>query len=428
MLMFDFDTVALRDQANADDAFLLNARYWTARVHWDIGGEQYDLVVDDGKVSSFERVMGRSGEYSLVIAGPADAWSKLLAAVPPPRYDDIQFGGLTVGFSIEGDLVRDLGPYYGAVQDFVALLRSAHSGPSPARPVADVDRRFDSAVGRYVYLRVDGVQYRVYFEQAGTGPVPMILQHTAGADGRQWRHVLEDPDYQRLFTMYSYDFPYHGKSLPPTGIEWWTTEYRLTKDFLMKTVVDFCHALALDRPVYMGCSIGGHLAPDLALYYPDEFRAVIGINGGLASGGSRNGVENSWYHPRVSNDWKAAAMLGNTAPTSPMAYRRETTWIYSQGAPPALKGDVFYYSRDHDLTAEQARTIDTKKVAVYLLTGEYDPLAGDNGSVALARCIEGSYHQIIPALGHFGPSENPEDFKPYLLPVLEEVARIKSSR
>jgi pimeloyl-ACP methyl ester carboxylesterase len=191
----------------------------------------------------------------------------------------------------------------------------------------------------------------------------------------------------------------------------------------MKTVVAISHGLGFDRPVYMGCSIGGHLAPDLALYYPDEFRAVIGINAGLATPLRGNvETEESWYHPRVSNDWKAAAMLGNTAPTSPEAYRRETTWIYSQGGPAVLKGDVHYYSRDHDLTAEQARQIDTSKVAVYFLTGEYDFLAGDQGTARLAKEVAGCHFQVIPGLGHFGPSENPEDFKPVLLPVLERIA------
>ena len=40
--------------------------------------------------------------------------------------------------------------------------------------------RFDAAVGRYVYLTIDDVEYRVYFEETGRG-IPMLLQHTAGA-------------------------------------------------------------------------------------------------------------------------------------------------------------------------------------------------------------------------------------------------------
>ena len=73
---------------------------------------------------------------------------------------------------------------------------------------------FDTAVGRYVYLPIDGIEYRVYFEEAGTG-IPLLLQHTAGADGRQWRHLLEDTELQQHFHMLAYDLPYHARSLPP---------------------------------------------------------------------------------------------------------------------------------------------------------------------------------------------------------------------
>ena len=43
--------------------------------------------------------------------------------------------------------------------------------------------------GRYVYLPVQGDDYRVYFEEAGEG-IPLVLMHTAGTDGRLYRHLL----------------------------------------------------------------------------------------------------------------------------------------------------------------------------------------------------------------------------------------------
>ena len=52
--------------------------------------------------------------------------------------------------------------------------------------------RHDAAVGRYVYLTINDVEYRVYYESNGSG-IPLICQHTAGAHGFQWRHLLEDP-------------------------------------------------------------------------------------------------------------------------------------------------------------------------------------------------------------------------------------------
>jgi hypothetical protein len=43
-------------------------------------------------------------------------------------------------------------------------------------------------VGRYVHLALGGRPHRVYFEEAGDG-WPLLCLHTAGADGRQFRHA-----------------------------------------------------------------------------------------------------------------------------------------------------------------------------------------------------------------------------------------------
>ena len=280
--------------------------------------------------------------------------------------------------------------------------------------------RFDTATGRYIFLTIDNVEYRVYFEENGSG-IPVLMQHTAGADGRQWRHFLSNDRLAQHFRLIAYDLPYHGKSVPPTEKEWWKEEYKLTKDFLMKVPVTLSRELGLDRPIYMGSSIGGHLATDLALHYPEQFRAVIGLEAALATPG---GYRDSWYHPRISNDFKASAMFGLMSPTSPEKYRRETSWVYSQGAPPVFKGDLYYYSVDHDLT-KTAEQIDTSKVAVYLLTGEYDWASPPSMSEELARRIKGAKYQTMVGLGHFPMSEDPERCLSFVEPVLNEIRGAK---
>jgi pimeloyl-ACP methyl ester carboxylesterase len=276
--------------------------------------------------------------------------------------------------------------------------------------------RFDAATGRYIYLDIAGVEYRVYFEEHGGG-IPLLLQHTAGADGRQWRHVLEDAQLARRFRMIAYDLPYHGRSLPPTGIAWWKLEYRLTKDFLMRVPVGLSRALELERPVYMGSSIGGHLALDLALHHPEKFRAVIGLEAAAATPGGYLEILN---HPRVSNAFKASLMYGLMSPTSPESSRREVAWGYSQGAPPVFKGDVYYHDIDHTM-GDTARQIDTSKVAVYLLTGEYDWNTPPALSQAVAEQIPGAFYQTMEGLGHFPMSEDPQRFLRYLRPILEKI-------
>ncbi len=276
--------------------------------------------------------------------------------------------------------------------------------------------RFDAATGRYVYLDLDGVEYRVYFEENGQG-IPLLLQHTAGADGRQWRHVLEDADLAEHFRMIAYDLPYHCKSLPPKSEPWWTREYRLTKAFLMSVPLALIEALELSDPFYMGSSIGGHLAVDLALHHPDVFRAVVGLEAALYTPGT---VSDELHHPEISNDFKAHAMYGLMSPTSPEAYRRETIWVYSQGAPAVFKGDLYYYSIEHDLR-ETASDIDTHKVAVTLLNGEYDSSGTPERGQALANRIPGAAYQTMEGMGHFPMSEDPKRFLQLIRPVLKEL-------
>ena len=279
--------------------------------------------------------------------------------------------------------------------------------------------RFDSPVGRYVHLDLDGVDHRVYFEEAGRG-IPLLLQHTAGAHNAQWRHLFEDERITSRFRLIAYDLPFHGKSLPPEGMEWWAEEYRLTTETFMRVPVTLARTLELDQPVFMGCSIGGLLALDLARYHPGDFRAVIGLEPALKVPGATSALAAFW-HPRVTSEYKATLMYGLMSPTSPEALRRETVFVYSQGWPPAFLGDLHFYIEDHDLR-EEAANIDTTRCPVYLLSGEYDYSATPEMARAAQSAIPGSTYQEMPGLGHFPMAEDPVRFIEYLLPVLERIA------
>ena len=279
---------------------------------------------------------------------------------------------------------------------------------------------FSPIRGGYVYLTVQDDEYRVYYEEAGAG-IPLILMHTAGTDGRIYRHLLEDAEITADFRVVAVDLPYHGKSLPPTTREWWTEEYKLTTSFLFDFMLAVNDALELDRPVYMGASMGGHLAVDLAISHPESFRAVIGLEAGLDTASTAPQKLLQWFfHPRIGNEMKAALMHTMMSPLSPEACRREVDFIYSQGAPAAFKGDLNYYGVEHDVR-ETAKTIDTTKCAMYILGGEYDWSGTPAVCRALHDAVEGSWYTEMKGLGHFAMSENPEAFKSYIQPVLEDI-------
>ncbi len=274
-------------------------------------------------------------------------------------------------------------------------------------------------VGKYLYLKVDGLEYRVYYEQAGTG-IPLVCQHTAGSDGRQYRHLLEDKEITSRFQVIAVDLPYHGKSLPPESKRYWEEKYKLHKEWFMNFWVAFITELNLKKPIYLGCSMGGHLAGDLALNHPDQFRACIGLEASMHSGGMERLIDEWWHHPRLSNDSKPAMMLSLCSPNAPEERVRETVWMYSQGAPAVFAGDLVYYGIEHDLR-ETASQIDTDKCMFFVLSGDYDWSAYPEACKELADAVPGASYTLMEGMGHFPMSEDPVQFKKYLMPVLNQI-------
>lgn len=418
--------VEIRAALAGDGEFAIAARYWTATVRLDLGAESYLLEVDGGEVADFRADADAGAEPDVVLSGPDADWAEILAPVPRAYFHDV-LSGPRFGFhqvTVTGDELADVFPYYHAIQRLVDVIRGVLHGPAAGALTAPAaDRAFDSAVGRYAYLTVGGVQYRVYFEEAGSG-IPLLLQHTAGSDGRQFRHLLEDPELQCRFRMIAYDLPWHGKSNPPSGRSWWSEPYRLTREFLLAFVPELSRVLQLDRPIFCGCSIGGLLAPDLALDRPEDFRAVIALNGIIKTGSTAPDavMGRSWFDPRMAPDWHAAWMLGRTSPLSPEAYRRETAWYYAQAGPGVLAGDLHYYQHEHNLEGQLA-DIDARKCPVYVVAGEYDPSrVARFGALPLAEGIPGAHYSVAPGAGHFMMSEDPDRFRSVIVPILSEIA------
>jgi pimeloyl-ACP methyl ester carboxylesterase len=271
-------------------------------------------------------------------------------------------------------------------------------------------------VGRYVCVNVLGDACRVYFEEVGQG-IPLVCLHTAGADSRQFRHLLCDEAVTRDYRVIAFDLPWHGKSYPPAG--WEKTEYRLTTERYVETIRAFCRALELDRPVVMGCSIGGRIVLQLAHANSTEFRALIGLE---AAEYQQPWYDTSWLHRGDVHGGEVCAALvsGLIAPQSPAEHRHETLWQYMQGGPGVFKGDLYFYRVDADLRGKLGG-IDTARCPLYLLTGEYDFSCTPDDTLRTAGAIFGAKVTVMKELGHFPMSENPTQFRSYILPVLDEI-------
>ena len=66
--------------------------------------------------------------------------------------------------------------------------------------------QFEPAIGRYLRLAIGGKPHRLYVEEAGTG-IPLLCLHTAGADGRQYRALMNHSETLERFRVIAFDCP-----------------------------------------------------------------------------------------------------------------------------------------------------------------------------------------------------------------------------
>lgn len=275
---------------------------------------------------------------------------------------------------------------------------------------------FEPVTGRYLHVELLGKPHRVYVEESGRG-IPLVCLHTAGSDSRQYRAVQNDPAILEHFRVVAFDMPWHGKSSPPAG--WQLGEYRLTSADYGGIVRGMVAALGLEKPVVMGCSIGGRIVLNLALDHAREFRALIGLQSGAHVDPY---YDVQWLHrPDVHGGEVCAGIVsGLIGPRAPEADRWETLWHYMQGGPGVFKGDLFFYKIDGDLRA-RVGAIDTAACPLHLLTGEYDYSCTPDDTRDLVRRIPGAQATIMPGIGHFPMSEDPQGFLAHLRPVLDSI-------
>ena len=271
-------------------------------------------------------------------------------------------------------------------------------------------------IGRYLTLDLGGAQHRIYFEEAGAG-IPLLCLHTGGADTRQYRHMMLDEAITSRFRVIAFDMPFHGKSTPPDG--WHREEYKLTLESYTQAILAFSAALELDRPILLGCSIGGRIVLHLAMSHPQAFRAMVGIACAVST---TPWSDTQWLHrPDVNGGEICAGIVsGLMSPASPEARRQETLWSYMQSGPGVFKGDLFFYRQSQGLS-EGVASIDTQACPLFLMSGNYDFSCTREDMTRTADMIPGARLIPMEGVGHFPMSENPDLFASYLQPVLDEI-------
>jgi pimeloyl-ACP methyl ester carboxylesterase len=274
--------------------------------------------------------------------------------------------------------------------------------------------------GRYLSITVGGAARRIYFEEAGQGR-PVLCLHTAGADTRQWRHLMNDEGMTTNHRLIAFDMPWHGKSLPPEGFE--TDEYLLTTDAYIETVLAVMDGLGLKQPILAGCSMGGRIALQFAALYPERFAGFIAIE---ASDFQPAWYDIDWFHRPDAHggEMGAALVSANISPYAPEVERWNTLWMFMQSGPGVFRGDLSFYTQDDSLIARLG-DIDTARTPVHMIVGAYDLTCTPEDAQRTADAIHGATLAVMDELGHFPMSEHPDGFRPFFVDALARMPKAR---
>ncbi len=110
---------------------------------------------------------------------------------------------------------------------------------------------------------------RYAYRQAGSGPV-IVLIHGITSDSSTWGEVM--PGLAKQFTVIAPDLLGHGGSAKPTGDYSLGAHASLVRDILQE--------LGHDRATFVGHSLGGGVAMQMAYQFPERCERLILVDSG----------------------------------------------------------------------------------------------------------------------------------------------------
>ena len=101
-------------------------RFWTGALILADGDARSALRFEAGRFAGAGASAAPAGPRDVEIAAAPAQWEKLLAAVPPPFYQDVFGASLHHPVSLGGD-VETLYAYYAAIRRVIEILREARA-------------------------------------------------------------------------------------------------------------------------------------------------------------------------------------------------------------------------------------------------------------------------------------------------------------
>lgn len=187
------------------------------------------------------------------------------------------------------------------------------------------------------YKTVAGI--KTYFE-TNDGPADgehtIVCLHTAGRECRQYHGMLEI--LESKYKMYSFDLPAHGKSWPLPGNKV-INNFRDYGAFVWAAV----EALGIEKPIIIGCSMGGNIVYYLAQNYP--VGAILSMQGADYTPTIDAAMLDLLHHPYVSAQHShvefSESLIGRACPPDARDF---IMWGVAQEISVTKQGDLSQYN------------------------------------------------------------------------------------
>jgi 3-oxoadipate enol-lactonase len=227
---------------------------------------------------------------------------------------------------------------------------------------------------------------------------PLVFVHGFTTTAEFWREQIEA--FSSCHQMVRINLPGHGLSPRPE-------DRKYTIDAFVEDVLKVYRALDIDAAVLVGLSMGGTVAQNFTLSYPERVRALVLV------GATPHGLG---ADVSVDNVLKAIDELGVVA-----ASQRVIERSFGSAASLALvefaKNEVAqtpaFVAREAiaSLNASDSRArLEEIRVPTLVVVGDEDIITPPSESKILANSIPGSQLHVVRGAGHFPMLEQPFTF------------------
>lgn len=251
------------------------------------------------------------------------------------------------------------------------------------------------------YLDRDGV--RLYYEVAGSGPA-ILLTHGFAASSRMFAKTV--PPLAVDHTVITWDMRGHGQTDYPED----TAEY--TVPLVMGDMAALLDEAGADRGVILGHSVGGYLALEFNLAFPERVDALVleDTGPGYRKDEGREGWNAMAESYAVEFEEKDLDGIHDSEELDPSVHRDATGLIK------AARGILKQYD------SRVISSLESITVPVLIVVGEQDENFV-NPSKYMAAKIPGARLEIVPDAGHSPNMAQPEVFDAALRSFLADLPR-----